>query len=422
MAARYSALQHTLYNSIDFKNIPTYSSQELEYRLTLVPYWFDSFYPSTDEKKVTADIFIKLIEHLNRKRLNGEFRKIKIENSIAVFKKDTLENKIILESEMLGWKFVVSFLDGISNYSARVASFLNASLGVKYPDLTILDIGCCSGTLPYKLNEFLNYFTLGSYLYLGLDKDKHSIDKMQCLLQTTESDINFRTKLLVKDCFNINYKDLIKSPDFLGYDIIIVSHVAYYSSNITALVSEVQNSLINKYGMAFLLHESEMSYSHILNKKYGAPVNAKTDTQIKQALQKSNTTYYDTKVISHAILPLSLKDNMHYFLDDFDDDFEISYNSTSLICSTLHPAVIELKNILEFIPQVSFKTLREKGLLKECLHDLQMIAEVYDNKIPIESNLHIIPPKDYDMNQYKGLDVNLVKCTSENNYSDCPLY
>jgi hypothetical protein len=324
-----------------------YTESELALREEKIPGWFDAFYQATNEKK-------------------GIQREVE-----GIFK--LLDSPHVVPTDP---KLQSTYFNNIE---------------------VVLDIGCCSGDLHTRIAESLNKAILlnNKINYIGLDKSPQAIAKVKADFAKSPE---LYSKLLPQphqlDFFTDNqfesnyFKDLLsKLGSKTAAHLIIASHIAYYAPNITSFVHAMLSTIHPQKGFAIFIHESETSVAKLMAEKYNAPINAKTSPMIQWALkgELNNIEIYHKTIYGTIYLPIGIKT----FTDYWNNGTKIPENISDNFTTT--------QNLLEFIFQVPFETLRGKGLGAELTEDLNLLAHANNNQIVIKSNLEFITPIGFEI-------------------------
>ncbi len=226
----------------------------------------------------------------------------------------------------------------------------------------ILDIGCGEGELSESVVNSFKKNWIDSYC--GIDSDADFLSQ----LNEKFKDKAFQTRLLKKDCFDMDYKELGK------YNFILASNILYYCKDIPSYFSSVLPNLDDQ-GMLVFIHENSTSTPKAMRKKYMANIAGDIPDTIKCGAEKHNVCIKEHSVSS---------------------SITFNTNISSLLGSIkTHKESIQILGrenclLLEFIAQTSLQDLERKGVLIAYLADIENVLLENDNKIPIVSRIQVI--------------------------------
>ena len=265
-------------------DILQYSKEELEFRLTEVPKWFQTFYHNTNEKVILQQTFAELI------------------NSISLKSMPSLDTCSLVN-------------DSKSSTPDNYIENLH----------TVVDLGCCSGDLHLRIADSLAHELSTQNItnkvdFLGIDQDSFRlIETGKAMVKKGYANIMhmfFKADLFKNDFFQSCYIiSELKKYAMDSADFIISSHIAYYAPNITKFVESILN-FRSKNGFALFIHESEYSIGKVLPLDYNVPINSLTDTQIAETLIKFGAKVYYKTLYSTIELLLGINE----FINDWKAD------------------------------------------------------------------------------------------------------
>lgn len=345
---------YNLYKDMNYLKTPKiqYNEADLITREEKISQWFDAFYQNTNEKKTVQSQFEEIFKVL---------QEVNVENGNGSTKTYFDKTKVIL------------------------------------------DIGCCSGDLHIRTAQSLNNAITEGHdkiNFIGLDKSSKAIAKVKeeyekaptlysnVLLKPHE--LNFFLNNTFEDnYFNNVLLELGMPPEA---NLVIASHIAYYAPNVTSFVEAVLAAKNPKNGFAIFIHESDTSIAKCLAEKYKAPINAHTSPQIRAALksivnEKGDIKVYHKTTYSTIFLPMGIKEYIGF------------WENPALVTNDVVANFTLTQDLLEFLPQVPFEILKEKGLSRELISDLKLLARANNNQIVIKSNLEFVTPANFPLTE-----------------------
>lgn len=287
-----------------FFKTTTFSSDELTIRKEYIPQWFEAFYKNTNEKE--------------------------------------------------------QIITAINDIFSLVSTYRSNSF--PYKDLVVLDMGCCGSLLHVMIaKQLIANSLVGENIFLiGLDINSTAIELTRKELTKSHLKKHFTSKLEI-----INFFKEDSHPEYLievmynlthqqKADIIIASHVFYYSPNVEFSVNATLAAL-SPTGVAIYIHESALSFGKLLPIGCKTPVNSHTNNQIKQALAKhSDINIYIKTLTTKIFPPMPFKEFISKWLEN---------NTTAKET----PEWQTTKNLIEFMFQMPLEVLEKKPEVKLCL-------------------------------------------------------
>ena len=246
-----------------------------------------------------------------------------------------------------------------------LSSFLGQVYGKEIKPLNFLDVGCSNGLQGFNI---LSRLTKNTFNYQGIDSEARDLDEARRLFQINQIPSSF----VSGDCFNEEIQEELGSAD-----IVLVSHVAYYTKDLHRFISSYCAKL-KENGLAIFVHNVRDSDTGSLREKYGADLTLDVTASIEilvNKLEMKAVTYQ-----SHLRFP----ENMEEYWESLrkislGEKFSPNCKETT-----------EAKYLLEFVVQQPLETLQKRGLLDEYLAEVKDKLTKQDNCIYLRSRMQIV--------------------------------
>lgn len=223
---------------------------------------------------------------------------------------------------------------------------------IKIADMGCADSGACLGYIR-NLREGHDFE------YLGIDINDKFLEDAQ---QKISNEPSVKKATLIKGDILTDGLTTIPKENYNNFDIIFVSHLAYYlkDKDYSLQFMKNMNQLLNKNGMAIFLHEDSTYYFRSTFNSNYKNINAPEILRASAETLNTNTEFNEISFTSKLI-----------FKEMTNKEWEALKEPANYKRFSHLPHIIDNLNKLSFIVQCDLLTLKQEGTLERFIDEIK---------------------------------------------------